>query len=572
MERHELESLERAWLRQGLRRRDLLRLLAAGVSSATIAGFLSAGAVTAQDATPAATGSAENPFGEAQNTGGTYVVVVAGAGGYPQVFRPMTYYGSLVYWCCKLLFTPLILLDRAWTEMTPGLATSWEWNAEFTQLTAHLRQGVTFHDGQPFTARDVEFTYKLMVRKEAYPSVPDVTIFQGGQEYKDRTTEEFAGVTVVDDYTVQFNLTSPSSVFLLNVSNTGIVPAHAFAEDALTNDQDTETLPFFLEGPIGTGPFKLASFDLQTNITFEANPNYFKGAPNLDGIIFRLDVPGPAMISGLEAGEFDGAYVGAMPDAAALRDLENLNLDTNYSLANEQIFIVATEKPEISVPVRQALRIALDVETLSATVGYGFPSPAPSTMMHPSLFPNPTLPNLDYDPDRARQLLQEGGWDPNRTLVMGASPPQGQPSNFHAAIMEMWQEVGLNVEFRPFDPAANTETWSANPHEFDVFQTSYAWLAYDPSTTYGDQSCERSNYTHYCNPTYDETMEAAIREGDAEKAAEHYKQAQTILTTDLPYIPIWIEPEIWGIQKTVHGGNLGRGPLNDIQSELWWKE
>jgi ABC-type transport system substrate-binding protein len=136
----------------------------------------------------------------------------------------------------------------------------------------------------------------------------------------------------------------------------------------------------------------------------------------------------------------------------------------------------------------------------------------------------------------------------------------------------MWEAVGLDVEFKPFDPANQVEDWSANPHEFDVYQTSYAWLAYDPSSTFGDQSCERSAYTHYCNPTYDETMQAAIREGDPEKAAELYKEAQTILTTDLPYIPIWIEPEIWGVQKSMHGGNLGRGPLNDVQAELWWKE
>jgi len=572
MKQHTLDWPANGWHRQGLNRRDLLRLVAAGAGGATIGGFETAGRATAQDAATPATG-AENPFGEAQKKGGTYVVVVAAGGGYPQVFRPETYYGSLVFWACKLMYTPLILLDRAWNQMTPGLATSWEWSSDFKQLTAHLRQGVTFHDGAPFTARDVEFTYKLMVRKETNPSVPDVTIFEGGQEYKDRATEEFAGVTVIDDYTVRFNLTSPSSVFLLNVTNTGIVPAHGFPKDALTNDQDIDSLAFFLEQPFGTGPFKLTSFDLQTNITFEAFPDYWKGAPNLDGIVFRLDVPGPAMISGLKAGEYDGAYVGMMADADALRDVSNLNLDANYSLANEQIFIAATEKPELSVPVRQALRVALDVETLDATVGYGFPRPAPSTMMHPSLIPNPTLPSLDYDPERAKQLLQEGNWDPSRTLVLGASAAQGgAPSNFHAAIMEMWKAVGLDVEFKPFDPANQIEDWSANPHEFDVYQTSYAWLAYDPSTTYGDQSCERSAYTHYCNPTYDQTMQAAIREGDAEKAAELYKQAQTILTTDLPYIPIWIEPEIWGIQKTVHGGNLGRGPLNDVQAELWWKE
>lgn len=616
MEQRDLHSLEQDWQRLGLNRRDFLRLLAAGVSATTIAGILAAcggsaaaptpttaaaptattaaarpttaagtaspGGATAASSpaatvasSPAATaGATENPYGAAQKKGGTYVVVVGATGGYPQVFRPITYYGSLTFWSCKLLFTPLILLDSNWgPEYFPGLATSWEWSADNRQLTMKLRQGVKFHDGKEFTAKDVEFTYKLMVRKEAFPSVQDVTIFEGGKEYKERTTEQFPGCQAIDDYTVKFSLVSPSSVFMLNVSNTGILPAHGFPADALTSDQDTEKLAFFTDKPFGTGPFKLKGFDLKTNITFEANKDHWKGAPNLDGIIFRLDVARPAMISGVQSGEFDGAYIGMMADAASLRDQQGLNLITNYSLANEQIFIAAHDKPYLNEKVRQALITAIDVEALSKTVGYGFPRQAPSVMMHPSLFPNPNLPKYDYNQERAKQLLREGNWDPSRKLILGASSTQGTPENLHAAIMNMWKAAGIEAEYKPFDPANNTKTWNARPHEYDVFQTSFAWLAYDPSSSYKSFACPReANYSHYCNPKYDEAMQQAIREGDPEKAKRFYQEAQVIVHNDLPYIPMWIEPEIWAINKKMHGGNLARGPLNDIQAELWWKE
>jgi peptide/nickel transport system substrate-binding protein len=544
----------------------------AATSSRTTAASSAASSASPQASTTTAAAQT-NPFGPAQKKGGTYVVVVGGTGGYPQLFRPETYYGSLVFWCCKLLFTPLIILDRNWEQMLPGLATSWDWSSDQKQLTVKLRKGVKFHDGQEFTAKDVDFTYKLMVRKETAPAVQDVTIFAGGQDYKDKKTETFAGLDVIDDYTVRFNLTSSSSVFLLNVSNTGILPMHGFPADVLTNGDDIDHIQFFLQKPFGTGPFKLKSFDIKTNVTFEAFPDYWRGAPNLDGIIFRLDAPSPAMISGMQAGQFDGAYVGALADAATLKDQQNLTLSTNYSLANEQVFIVAAEKPYMNVKVRQALITALDVDTLAKTVGYGFPKQAPSMMMYPSLFPNPNLPKYDFSVDKAKQLLQEGNWNPSQKLVLGVSSTQGTPDNIYAAMLNMWKAVGIDAQYKPFDPANNTKTWLANPHEFDIFQTSYAWLAYDPSSTYQEfASTLAGNYSHYNNPQYDDLMKQAIRAGDPDKAKTLYQQVQVIMGTDLPYIPIWIEPEIWAINKKMHGGNLARGPLNDIQAELWWKE
>jgi ABC-type oligopeptide transport system substrate-binding subunit len=124
------------------------------------------------------------------------------------------------------------------------------------------------------------------------------------------------------------------------------------------------------------------------------------------------------------------------------------------------------------------------------------------------------------------------------------------------------------------DPANQTKIDIANPHIYDVEMESYAWLAYDPTSTYQQYSCAlpQTNYPHYCNQDYDKTMNDAVRTLDDQKAVQLYQKVQTIMTTELPSMPIWIEPEIWAISKKLHGGVLARGPLNNIQPELWWKE
>jgi peptide/nickel transport system substrate-binding protein len=556
-------------------RRSMLRVAGAGAAGAGLAtlGLRNAAASPVLGAPRGKTRSqAENPFGTPTTTGGTYVAVSQGVG-YPHIFIPISYYGTTAFFVCKLLYSPLVLLDSEWNEMTPGLATSWEWSEDQTQLTMHLREGVTFHDGQPFTARDVEFTYKLMVRKESFPSVQDVTIFQGGKEYRDRATEEFAGVTVIDDLTVRFNLLTPASNFLLNVSDTGILPAHLFAVDDLTSEGDTEAVAFFSDKPVGTGPFKLVSFDLSSNVTLEANPDYFKGAPILDGIVLRFDVAAPAQIAGLESGEIDGAFTVSFQDAQVLSENDQLTFLPTTAMGNVRLITVSTEKAYLPVAVRQALLHAIDIQTLISSVTYGFAEPCPSMILWAPLFPNDALPSYPYDPERAKQLLQEAGWDSSTKLKFARFTQQGTPENAFAAIMNMWKAVGVDSEYVPLDPAQQVELSQAADHAFDLVYDGLAWQAYDPTANYGFLGCgQPGNYSHYCNAEWDALMAEAIRTVDPAKAIELLQQIQVIAQTDLPYIPLWIEPDFWIVNKRMHGGILGRGPINDIQAELWWKE
>lgn len=552
----------------GVSRRDLLRGAAVIGAGAPLLGPVRTAA--AQSSTPAT--SAGNPFGTPAKRGGIYIFGLSDATGVPRDFIPTSYYGTTAFFFSKLIFTPLILLDANWGNPGPGLATAWEWSSDKHQLTVHLRKGVTFHDGSPFTARDVDFTYKLMVRNDPYPAVQDVTIFEGADEYKKGSTEEFKGLTVVDDATVRFNLVSPSSIFERNVSNVGILPAHAVGADALKPGTDIKAVAFFDGKAIGTGPFKIKRYDSRTALTLDANKSYFKGAPVLDSITFQFALAGPAGVSALRSGQVDGTMV-ADQDGASLKGVDTLNLTTDYSLANAASLMFATEKEYLSVPVRQALLTAIDVQTLIKTIGYGFPKPAPSMMMYPELFPNAALPAYPYDVAKAKALLQEAKWDGSRKLKLGQWNQQGASNDLAVAILGMWKAVGVQAEFLLMDPANQVKTSHENPHPYDIATATIAWLGYDPSSNYGRFGCSfRPNYANYCNPNFDSAMQQAIRSSSWEQAKPLYQKAQVILQTDLPYGPMFIEPVIFALSKKLHGGNFGRGPLNDIQSELWWKE
>ncbi|MGH2560803.1 MAG: ABC transporter substrate-binding protein, partial [Thermomicrobiales bacterium] len=560
--------------RNALSRRRLIQLSGAGAGASLLAAH-GQSAAARQDAAGSPVAGA-NPFGEPTTQGGIYTVAGVGSG-VPRNFIPTSYFGTTPFYHCKLIYTPLIILDRSWQEFSPALATDWSWSDDDLQLTLSLRDDVTFHDGEAFTAEDVVFTYQLMVRADRAPAVQDISILQGAPEFKEGTTDEFPGVEAIDDLTVRFNLSAPSGVFLHNISNCGILPAHAFPAEALAAGGAVEEMPFYnfeAGPPFGTGPWKVADYNPETNIRLEANPDYFKGRPILDGITMLYGITGPAGISGIQAGEFDGYYVGAaFQDIRVLDESGQFEMLFDYDLANEQVLIVATEKEYMSVPVRQALLTAIDTQTLIDAVSFGYARPAPAIMMHPSLFPNENLPEYTYDPERARELLAEGGWDESRTLKVGQFVAEGQPNSILAALMDMWLEAGIQTEFTPLDPANQVEIQRSEDHPYDFTFQSYAWLAYNPSSTYSNFACERRpNHANYCNPDYDAALQAAIRTLDPAAATALYQQAQTILQTELPYAPIWIEPATWAFTPRLHGGNMGRGPLNDVLSELWWKE
>src|SRR5699024_7953920 len=221
------------------------------------------------------------------------------------VFNPIFY--EEAYEANILDFTHEGLLEQNEDlEFIEGIATDWEINEDHTEITLELQDDITWHDGEPFTADDVVFTYKSMaspgyieaggVRQEYANKLVGYEAFESGE------TDEFEGVVAEDDYTVTFKFEKPNVTILKDVSFP-IIPKHIF-EDIPIDEMPEAPETLDAGEVIGTGPFKFTDMIEREQYVLEKNPDYWKGEPYLDKIVWRI-VEQSVMLGLLEKGEID---------------------------------------------------------------------------------------------------------------------------------------------------------------------------------------------------------------------------------------------------------------------------
>lgn len=230
--------------------------------------------------TLAACGGDNTDGNDAQSGGST---LVYGSGDYTRINPAMDEHGEINV----LLFDGLTDHDGD-GQVIPRLAERWDYDPDTLTYTFYLAQGVTWHDGQPFAAEDVKFTYEAIMDpdngSENAPNYEDVT-----------------DITVIDDHTVSFTLSAVNTAFL-EYMTMAILPQH------LLEGEDMQTSDFF-RAPVGTGPYKLESWDVGQSITLVKNPDYFAGAANIDTIVFKIVTDSNAKAMQLQTGELDLAQV-----------------------------------------------------------------------------------------------------------------------------------------------------------------------------------------------------------------------------------------------------------------------
>jgi len=213
-------------------------------------------------------------------------------------------------------------------ELVPSLAESWEISKDGLTYTFHLRRDVKWHDGEPFTAKDVEFTYTLLVNKEAGSIFAGKVIgfVEGAQDYYDGKTDRISGIKVIDDYTIQFKLKKISVPFLSQIFFP-IVPEHIFGKipvDQIAKSREAQMM-------IGTGPFKLVKYVTGQYYEFERFDDYFKGRPHIEKIYVKIAKADVALAM-LKKGEID--YIIEFPpgELEYLKTLPNVKILTAPNL------------------------------------------------------------------------------------------------------------------------------------------------------------------------------------------------------------------------------------------------
>ena len=336
------------------------------------------------------------------------------------------------------------------TTIRPGLAESWEISDDDLVYTFHLRQGVKFHDGDEFNA-DAVLTWYNSILEGAEGSQYDATQMV---YIKDFITVWIDKVEALDEYTVQMTLPKPYAPLLANLA---IPIGGIVSPKAVASGLDTVAV-----NPSGTGAFKLArpeDWTRDSQMVLEANPDYWGGAPKVDQLIIKVIPEGSTRLQHVEAGEIDVAWALNPEDVEKARANPDLVVVEDAGLNTNCIVLNVTKDPFTSKEVRQALNYAVNKEELSEGLYNGNMVPAGGVLPPVDWAYNPDLKSYPYDPEKAKELLAEAGYDESNPLtftLMAYTIPRGYNpvgDRLATAIQEYWSEVGVKADIQ-------TEEWT----------------------------------------------------------------------------------------------------------------
>ena len=412
-----------------------------------------------------------------------------------------------------LLFSGLTAHD-AEDQVVPGLAERWEYDEETFTYTFHIRDGVKWHDGEPFTAEDVKFTIEAIMDPE------------NGAENAPNY-EDVQEITVPDEKTVCFRLAEPNVAFL-EYMTMAILPKH------LLEGEDMQQSDFF-RAPVGTGPYKLESWDVGQAIVMVKNEDYYLGAPHIDKVIFKIVADDNAQAVQLESGELDIALL----DPKNAANFEGKDDFTCYDMTTADyrgiLFNFWNDYWTENRDIIPAVCYALDRQAIidSVLLGQGMPAYSP---LQRNIYNNENVEHYDYNPEKAKEVLENAG------CTMGADgfyERNGEKIGFVISVMsgeqdridiaqaaaQQLREVGIDCTVEipaqmdwggqmacligwgsPFD---------ADDHTYKVFGTD-----------------KGANYSGYSNTKVDEYLTLARQTDDQNVRREYYDKFQEELAND----------------------------------------
>jgi len=437
-----------------------------------------------------------------------------------------------------MIYSNLVHLESDETTVVGDLASSWTASDDATTFTFTLNEGVTWHDGTPFTVDDVIFTAWWAARyPTAFQGLPNVwTQIEGAAETAE-TGAELSGIRAIDDSTVEITLAEPNADFLLALANAPnvIVPKHVFENETA----DTiETSAAATEGPIGTGPYEFVAYEPDQYVELEANPDYFKGAPDIDKVIWKI-LPSEQIATQIETGELDMAVGLDARSRDTLAGVDGIDLIDGPTVGMVGLFL-RTDNPALSdARVRQALYYGIDRRAIIDAILKG----AGNVLWNPPGLNFEELNQYPFDPEQATALLEEAGWDSSTTLRLVYWNEMANAGTFLPVIQQQLADIGVNVELVPLD-INDWDDMVTNPdrrEEWDIdleFGGTYGLGPDQSSRAYGvcDGPLRQSGYQ---NCDLAQLFVDGRGTTDPDERAAIYLDAATIINSDADVVYLW---------------------------------
>jgi peptide/nickel transport system substrate-binding protein len=538
------------------------RATSASATSSTTSTSASTSTVSQAGAagSPAATSSAAaSPA--AANGGKPGGTITTAWSRYPISFNALNPVGGIERTVHQLTTARLINFDVK-RNVVPDFAEKWEVSPDGTKYTFSLVKNAKWSDGQPATTKDVEFTYTWAADKRTGSTITSkMDTVKGVEDYRSGAAKSIAGITIIDDYTIQFELAQPDATFLPFITGYNgpyLIPYHILKDvppDQFDKHEYNTKAPF-----VGMGPYTLTQAEKDQFLEFTRNDNYFKGKPLIDKFVYRV-MQADVALAALQKGEID--LLPGVP-GKSVNDVKNnakLRLITYPTYLYNALMFNRTKPYLQDARISQAVLYAIDRKTYVDRILGGLGDVWNSVIVQPDWVAS-NLNQYEYNPEKAKQLLKDAGWDPNRTVEWRY---YGSFQDLAPVLQQSLANIGMKITPVQMETAA----WVSDVPKGGNFEFSVVGgggILDDPDELWDYFKCDA--WSRYCNQHVLDLFAQGRKAVDKSARKKTYDEIQQILNEDAPWMVLHSSVSAVGIAKRVH--EVAYSSYDYLYYNQWW--
>ena len=547
------------------KRNRILSLLLAGVMALGLTACGASNAGAAADETGSAAMSTESASSDTAASGEKIINV--GVTNTIGSLNPLLLNGGEINkYATGLMFLPLMELDADLNF--EGMLADSITTEDNKNFIVHIDDAATWSDGTPVTADDVVYTALRLASPVIGNTAMMYYVFEGvGDDgFVEEGAESIDGIQKVDDKTVQFTTKEEMPITTFENSYARYLltlPKHVIEQ---YSEEELSTADWFNHPDVVSGPFIVTDFDVDHYISYEANKDYWKGAPKIDKLNIKI-VDGSQLYAGLQSGEIDITQqtMSDIPqeDYESVEALDNVDVVYGSPVTNQSVFIQTKNVPDVKV--RQAMLYAIDRQQILEELLNGHGEIVDGFLSSASPFYDDSLTPISYDPEKAKALLEEAGWDGSQTIRFYVNSGDSTFVNAASIIAAEWAAVGIKAEIQTVDFATLMSV--AGTEDYDVLAVQYTYAPVDPYPDVAWLLGGEGSWTGYSNDTLNEALTKSQLTSDPEETKELFSVVDKKVQEDVPMFSAYVISAQGAVSKRITGATPSvYGFFNDVQN------
>lgn len=547
------------------KRNRILSLLLAGVMALGLTACGASNAGAAAEETGSAAVSTESASSDTAASGEKIINV--GVTNTLGSLNPLLLNGGEINkYATGLMFLPLMELDADLNF--EGMLADSITTEDNKNFIVHIDDAATWSDGTPVTADDVVYTALRLASPVIGNTAMMYYVFEGvGDDgFVEEGAESIDGIQKVDDKTVQFTTKEEMPITTFENSYARYLltlPKHVIEQ---YSEEELSTADWFNHPDVVSGPFIVTDFDVDHYISYEANKDYWKGAPKIDKLNIKI-VDGSQLYAGLQSGEIDITQqtMSDIPqeDYESVEALDNVDVVYGSPVTNQSVFIQTKNVPDVKV--RQAMLYAIDRQQILEELLNGHGEIVDGFLSSASPFYDDSLTPVSYDPEKAKALLEEAGWDGSQTIRFYVNSGDSTFVNAASIIAAEWAAVGIKAEIQTVDFATLMSV--AGTEDYDVLAVQYTYAPVDPYPDVAWLLGGEGSWTGYSDDTLNDALTKSQLTSDPEETKELFSVVDKKVQEDVPMFSAYVISAQGAVSKRITGATPSvYGFFNDVQN------